>query len=78
MKRPSSPPPVAPSLPTSRSIEYLEGSFGTHLLSDDISVEPVMFGHGGHGELLPGHGLGVVVRDDVLESYAESIARVGG
>ena len=60
------------------SIEYLEGSFGTHLLSDDISVEPVMFGHGGHGELLPGHGLGVVVRDDVLESYAESIARVGG
>ena len=60
------------------SIEYLEGSFGTHLLSDDISVEPVMFGHGGHGELLPGHGLGVVVRDDVLESYAESITRVGG
>ena len=60
------------------SIEYLEGSFGTHLLSGDISAEPVMFGHGGHGELLPGHGLGVIVRDDVLENYAESVTRVGG
>ena len=60
------------------AIEYLEGSFGTHLLIEDISVEPVMFGHAGHGELLTGHGLGVIVRDDVLEKYAESATRVGG
>ncbi len=59
------------------SLEYLEGSFGTHLLSEDIAFEPVMFGYGGHGELLPRPGLGVIIREDTLEKYAESVTRIG-
>lgn len=53
------------------SLEYLEGSFGTHLLSDDIAFEPVMFGYGGRGELLPRPGLGVAVNEDALERLAQ-------
>ncbi len=52
------------------SIEYVEGSFGTHLLSEDITFEPVMFGYEGRGELLPGPGLGVAVNEGALERLA--------
>ena len=37
------------SLRTYRRSKYVEGSFGTHLLSEDISPEPVMFGYEGKG-----------------------------
>ena len=30
-------------------VEYVEGSFGTHLLSEDITRGPVMFGYEGRG-----------------------------
>ncbi len=53
------------------SLEYLEGSFGTHLLSEDIAFESVMFGYGGRGELLPRPGLGVAVNEDALERLAQ-------
>lgn len=53
------------------SLEYLEGSFGTHLLSEDIAFEPVMFGYGGRGELLPRPGLGVAVNEDALERLTQ-------
>lgn len=59
------------------TVDYVEGSFGTHLLSEDIAVEPAMFGHAGRGELLPGPGLGVVINDGVLERLAGVIERVG-
>ena len=59
-------------------VEYVEGSFGTHLLSEDITPEPVMFGYEGRGDLLLGKGLGVAVDDAVLERLADGIVRVGG
>ena len=59
-------------------VEYVEGSFGTHLLSEDISPEPVMFGYEGRGDLLLGEGLGVKVDDEALERLADDIVRVGG
>ena len=59
-------------------VEYVEGSFGTHLLSEDISPEPVMFGYEGRGDLLMGEGLGVAVDDEALERLAADIVKVGG
>ena len=59
-------------------VEYVEGSFGTHLLSEDISPDPVMFGYEGRGDLLLGEGLGVKVDDEALERLADDIVRVGG
>ena len=59
-------------------VEYVEGSFGTHLLSEDISPEPVMFGYEGRGDLLLGERLGVKVDDEALERLADDIVRVGG
>ena len=59
-------------------VEYVEGSFGTHLLSEDISPEPVMFGYEGRGDLLLGEGLGVKVDDEALERLADDSVRVDG
>lgn len=58
------------------SLEYLEGSFGTRLLSEDIAFEPVMFGYAGRGELLPRPGLGVAVNEDALERLAQEMISI--
>lgn len=58
---------LAAALP---SLAYAEGSFGTLLLAEDVSIDPVRFGHGGAGSLLKGPGLGIRVRTPVLEKYA--------
>ncbi|MCH8063578.1 MAG: enolase, partial [Chloroflexi bacterium] len=46
------------------SVRYVEGSFGTHLLREDVTAHPVIFGQGGRADLLTGDGLGVDVDDD--------------
>ena len=51
-------------------LESTEGSFGTHLLAEDITADPVMFGHEGRGGPIVGPGLGVAVDDEVLERMA--------
>lgn len=50
-------------------ITFVEGSYGTLLLSEDISRESIRFGNGGKGGLLRQPGLGVEVKDEVLEKY---------
>ena len=57
-------------------VEYVEGSFGTHLLSEDITRDPVMFGYEGRGGLVLGAGLGVEVDDETLERLAVDIMKV--
>ena len=59
-------------------VEYVEGSFGTHLLSEDITRDPVMFGYEGRGSLVMGAGLGVEVDDETLERLAVDIMKVEG
>ena len=59
-------------------VEYVEGSFGTHLLSEDITRDPVMFGYEGRGSIVMGAGLGVEVDDEVLERLAVDIMKVEG
>jgi L-Ala-D/L-Glu epimerase len=58
------------------AVEYVEGSFGTHLLSEDITPDPVMFGYEGRGELLLHPGLGVAVDDQALERIAVDLVEI--
>lgn len=50
---------------------FVEGSYGTLLLEEDIADESVQFGYGGKAPLLTGPGLGIRVREDLLLRYAE-------
>lgn len=56
--------------------EFVEGSFSTLLLTDDISTEKIEFGKGGKAPLLTGPGLGVNIRREALLKYAENIINV--
>ena len=59
---------VAAYLP---NIKFLEGSFGALLLAEDISQENIEFGHGGDAPVLTGHGLGINIREDLLQKYTD-------
>lgn len=58
-------------------VAFAEGSYGTLLLEEDVSREPVHFGHGGRASLLRGQGLGVNVREEVLERRAATVVHLG-
>ncbi|MEW5949335.1 MAG: enolase C-terminal domain-like protein [Thermodesulfobacteriota bacterium] len=49
---------------------YIEGSFSSLLLEEDIVREDLVFGKGGIAPPLPGPGLGITVREDVLKRYS--------
>ena len=57
-------------------LESAEGSFGTHLLSEDITADPIMFGPAGRGGPIAGPGLGVAVDDQVLERLATDVIKI--
>jgi len=57
-------------LASSRKLLYLEGSYSSYLLQDDIVNEPVEFGPGGVAQALAGHGLGVSVNEETLQRLA--------
>jgi muconate cycloisomerase len=44
-----------------------EGSFGTWLLTEDITFDNLAFGPGGRAPLLKGRGLSVTVKDEAME-----------
>ena len=52
---------------------FAEGSAGALLLQEDVSEESVAFGYEGKAPLLTGPGLGVTVKDEVLERFATTI-----
>ncbi|MDP3029543.1 MAG: enolase C-terminal domain-like protein [Deltaproteobacteria bacterium] len=49
---------------------YIEGSFSSLLLKEDVIQEDLLFGKGGIAPPLSGPGLGITVREDVLKRYA--------
>ncbi len=55
------------------SLDHIEGSYGELLLREDLSEGNTRFGYGGLAPLLEGPGLGVMVREDVLNKYAVEI-----
>jgi muconate cycloisomerase len=58
---------LAAWLPT---VVFAEGSYGTLLLSEDVSRTSIHFGHRGQAKVLTRPGLGVDVKDTILEKYA--------
>ena len=46
-----------------------EGSYGPHLLAEDIAQEDIAFGHGGHAPVLTGPGLGIRVCEEALDRF---------
>ncbi len=54
------------------NIEFIEGSYSTLLLEEDISKERVLFGNRGEAPVFSGHGLGVTIQRDLLNKYSES------
>jgi len=58
---------IAAHLPT---LTFAEGSFGTWLLTEDITLENVAFGYGGRAPLLRSRGLSVTVKEEALERFA--------
>lgn len=59
------------------AVEFVEGSFGSLLLAEDISRNSINFGHAGRAPLLRGPGLGVEVREEILEKYAHRVINLG-
>jgi L-alanine-DL-glutamate epimerase-like enolase superfamily enzyme len=55
------------------NVDFVEGSYGSLLLAEDISRDSVVFGHGGVAPLLRGPGLGIIVSEEDLRSYAQNI-----
>lgn len=51
-------------------LKFVEGSFGTLLLKEDLARETVRFGHRGRAKFITGPGFGVEVRADVVERHA--------
>lgn len=56
--------------------KFVEGSYGELLLEADIAEESVQFGYAGKAPLFEGTGLGIRVREDLLQKYAEKTIRV--
>ncbi|MBW3547512.1 MAG: enolase [Actinobacteria bacterium] len=54
-----------------------EGSYGALLLAEDVSVDPVHFGHRGRAPLLMGPGLGTEVVEERLRRYAGQVVELG-
>ena len=57
---------------------FAEGSYGTLLLTEDVSVESVRFGHGGQAPVLDGPGLGVEVLEERLRRHARRVVELRG
>lgn len=54
-----------------KDLRFVEGSYGTYLLVEDVSEEDIGFGSGGRADILTGAGLGIAVREELLDKYAE-------
>ena len=61
---------LAAALP---AVAFVEGSFGTLLLAEDVSVESVRFGHRGEAPVLTGPGLGIRVVEERLRRRAVAV-----
>lgn len=59
-----------------KDLRFIEGSYGTHLLVEDIAEEDIVFGPGGSAPVLTGPGLGITVREELVDKYAEDTITV--
>jgi L-Ala-D/L-Glu epimerase / N-acetyl-D-glutamate racemase len=54
-------------------VAFVEGSFGTLLLVEDVATDSVRFGHRGLAPVLTGVGLGIEVVEPRLRHYAHAV-----
>lgn len=54
-----------------QDLRFVEGSYSTHLLVEDLSEEAIVFGAGGMAPLLTAPGLGVSVCEELLDRFTE-------
>ncbi len=54
------------------NVKFVEGSYSTLLLSEDISQENIVFGSGGEVPVFTGHGLGINIREELLKKYSRN------
>jgi muconate cycloisomerase len=66
---------LAATLP---EVSFVEGSYGSLLLSEDVSADEIRFGHGGEARLLTRPGLGVRVLEARLRKYARRVVELAG
>jgi L-alanine-DL-glutamate epimerase-like enolase superfamily enzyme len=59
-----------------KDVRFVEGSYGEYLLTEDISHEDIRFGSEGKAPILGRDGLGVAVREEVLEKHSVQIIRI--
>lgn len=57
-------------------VRFVEGSFGIHLLTEDVSEEDIRFGYGGEAPVLTGPGYGITVQERILIKYATRIMQL--
>lgn len=57
-------------------VKFIEGSYSTYLLAEDISLERIAFRDGGVAPVLSGMGLGINIKDALLEKYAKKILHI--
>ena len=53
-----------------KDIRYLEGSYDRHINAVSLINEDITFGYGGRAPALTGPGLGITVKEDVVQSLA--------
>ena len=58
------------------NVVFVEGSYGKLLLTEDISTESIHFGNGGKANLLRKPGLGIEVKDSILQKYGYKIIEI--
>lgn len=61
---------VAAYLP---EVKFVEGSYSTLLLAEDISEEKIVFGNGGEAPVFTGYGMGISIKEELLTKYAKKI-----
>ena len=54
------------------NIKFVEGSYSTLLLTEDISKENIVFGNGGVAPIFTGYGFGVNIQEETLKKYSKN------
>lgn len=57
-------------------LQFVEGSYGTLLLTEDVSKKDITFGYGGKALVLNKPGIGVEICEQVIERYSREIITV--
>lgn len=59
------------------NVKFVEGSYSTLLLTEDISKENIEFGNGGEASVFTGYGLGVNIQEEILKKYSKNCIVMG-